>query len=804
LIFVAQTTNTKSQSMRRTIFLLSALFLYLGLSANHFNDGTGTIVGKVLSADGKPAAEVTVWVKGTTRGTVTNEDGIFEIRKIQAGTYVLEFSYLGFESIEQTVIVNESAISNIAITLKASDKELNAVVITGNKKFRTGRVSNSLRLTTPILQTPQNIQVITKGIINEQQSFDMLEGIQRNVSGAQKMEHWDNYALINMRGSQITAFRNGLNVKMPWGPLTEDVSMVDRIEFVKGPAGFMLSNGEPGGFYNVVTKKPTGVTRGEVGFSLGSFDLYRTTLDLDGKLSKDGKLLYRFNAMGQLKGSHRDFEYNNRYSIVPVIKYLVDDKTAVTLEYTYQFSQMNVIGSNYSFSSKRYADLPRNFTTAEANLDPSRINDNSIIGTLEHRFNDDWKFTALLGFFKYDMKGQSLWPWGISTTNDSLMQRGISVWDALGLNKTGQMFVNGKLVTGSVIHNILLGADMGHKDYYADWNQGSTLGNADFNIYNPKYGTVATSEIPKWDRSRDIWERGVRYNNAYTSFYAQDELAFFENRLRLTLAGRYTTNKDINPYGGSSTNSRFTPRAGLSYSINEKTAAYFVFDQSFVANLGTDWQGNNFAPLTGENIEIGIKRDWFGGKWNSTVAAYRITRNNVLTTDLEHPNPGTGQFTFQRATGQQQTKGVEVDIKGELTRNLEAVINYAFTEAYITKDSDKSLVGNKVPGATRHIQNTWLSYKITEGKIAGLSFSLGYQYQAGRSSWYIFDKSESALPDYFRLDGGIAYHNAKFGVNFNVNNITNKYLFSGAPYGDMFYWQTEPGINTRLTVSYKF
>lgn len=80
----------------------------------------------------------------------------------------------------------------------------------------------------------------------------------------QTLEHWDN---INMRGSQVTAFRNGMNVKMPWGTLAEDMSMVERIEFVKGPAGFMMGNGDPSGFYNVVTKKPTGVNKGEATLS---------------------------------------------------------------------------------------------------------------------------------------------------------------------------------------------------------------------------------------------------------------------------------------------------------------------------------------------------------------------------------------------------------------------------------------------------------------------------------------------------------------------------------------------------------
>jgi iron complex outermembrane receptor protein len=93
---------------------------------------------------------------------------------------------------------------------------------------------------------------------------------------------------------------------------------------------------------------------------------------------------------------------------------------------------------------------------------------------------------------------------------------------------------------------------------------------------------------------------------------------------------------------------------------------------------------------------------------------------------------------------------------------------------------------------------------VRDGKLSGFRFSVGYQYQAGRSSWYMFDNSQYALPDYFRLDAGVSYQAAKFNVIFNANNIANKYLYSGAPYRGMFYWQAEPGVNGRLSVYYKF
>lgn len=675
--------------------------------------------------------------------------------------------------------------------------------VINKSQFLAGNPSEGLRINTPLGLLPQNIQIITSSLFSDQQAFDMLEGIQRNVSGAQKVEHWDNYARINMRGAQIAAFRNGLNVQMPWGPLAEDLSMVERIEFVKGPAGFMLGLGEPGGFYNVVTKKPYGRERGEVTFTLGSFNTWRTSADYDGKLSKNGKWLYRLNVMGQLKGSHRDFEFNHRYSFVPVLRYIINDQSMVTFEYTHQFSEMNVIGSNYAFSRRGYGDLPLNFTTAEPNMPSTVIHDRSLMTTFNHQLNKQWKLTAQLAYFNYQQNGQSIWPRFINNRNDSFMQRGISIWDALGLNRNAQIFMNGWVQTGALTHKILGGIDMSHKDYFADWNQAATLGDTNFNIYQPEYGKVSSAKMPEWNREENIRQRGVRYTTYYQSFYVQDEISLLNQALRLTIGGRYTTATTVNPYSGNNTSDKFTPRLGINYSLNKSMTIYALYDQSFTANMGADWEGKSFDPLTGINTELGWKKEWLEGKWMSTVSAYQITKNNVLTTDLEHPN-SSGQFVFNRTTGQQQVQGVEVDIKGNLLPNLSVVLNYAYTEAIITKDANEELIGNQVAGATKHIQNAWINYSVKKGFLEGFGASIGYQYQAGRSSWFIFDGTENALPDYFRLDGGISWQKEKLKLNLTVNNILNAYLYSGAPYFGIYYWQTEAGRNSRITVSYQF
>lgn len=775
--------------------LAGCIFLFTGMML--FAQET-VIKGSVTTVDGKPAEWVQVWLKGTEKGATVSAEGTYEIHHAPSGTQIIVAYLEGLERQEQTIHLEEGKTTTVNFVLKETTQELQEVVVSATRNYyRVSEVSPSLRLLTPILDVPQNIQVVSSRVLADQQVVDMLEGVSRNVSGVTRSEHWDNYARIMMRGSQIAAFRNGMNVQMPWGPLTEDMSMVERIEFVKGPAGFMMANGEPSGFYNVVTKKPTGKNRGEASLTLGSFDMYRATLDLDGVSERNQKLTYRLNLMGQLKGSFRDFEYNNRASIVPVIRYQVSESTTLTAEYTYQYMQQSVIGSNYVFSMNGYADLPRDFTTAEPNLAPTNYNDHSLFVTLNHKISNNWKLTGQLAYLYYSQIGSSMWPWGFLDSTGT-MQRGISIWDALGMSKQGQFFVNGEVTTGFLKHRILAGVDMSHKDYYADWSQGYAInGTQPFNSYNPVYGMVPVDSLFAFDRSKSLRERGVHYDQGSVGIYVQDELHFWGDRIRLTIAARYTTAQTVNPYSGTTDDQRFTPRFGLSVTPVKNLSVYAVYDQAFVPQGGFDYNGKAFDPITGDNKEAGIKRDWFGGRWNTTLSVYQITKNNVLTQDPDHIN-----FSIQ--LGQTQTQGAELDITGRIIDGLDVTINYAYTDSRVTKDTDLTRVGVAVAGTTKHIQNTWISYRVQNGIFKGIGASIGYQFQGDRSSWYVFDGTEKSLPDYFRLDGSVHYSHNNLRLAFNINNILDEYLYSGAPYSNYYYWQTEAGRNLRLSMTYSF
>ncbi|MCA0364828.1 MAG: TonB-dependent receptor [Bacteroidetes bacterium] len=778
---------------------MKKLFVLLLLS-NAVLAQNAILKGKVSTSDHKVASFVNIILKGTSKGVSADEQGNYAIQNIKSGNYTVIASFVGLKTQSKKIEIKENQTLVLDFELEEDANQLQEVMVTANpSKYVTDYPSVSLRLKTPLLEIPQNIQVINRQVLQDQQIFDMQEGVIRNVSGATRSEHWENYARIVMRGSRVAAFRNGMNVTETWGPLTEDMSMVERIEFVKGPAGFMLASGEPSGFYNVVTKKPTGISKSEVGMTIGSFGTYRNTLDFDGLLSKDGKIQYRLNLMGQSKGTHRKFEYNNRISIAPVLKFQINPRTSLTTEYNYQFVNMSPLGSAYAYTSDGLGTLPVQFSTLESNMAPTKINDHSFIATLSHAINENWKFTGQLAYLQFNQVGSSLWPSAIS--GDTL-KRGMSVWDILGQIRVGQFFVNGDFNTGKLKHRILAGIDMGNKDFYHDWNQtGAIEGSVPFIVSNPVYGQVAGTAYPVFDRSLSVKERGVHYTNVYTALYAQDEVRLLKEKLRLTLAGRYTNTGDADPWSGAVDAGKFTPRIGLSYSIDKSTSVYGVIDQSFIPQAGASFEGKKFDPITGNNKELGLKKEWLDGRWTATVAAYQITKNNVLTTDPHH------QF-FSIQLGQTKTSGIEFDIRGQLFNGLDVTMNYAYSDGKVTKDTDNQQVNRQIPGTDKHIANAWLNYRIPEGKSRGLGFSLGVSHAAGRSAWYAeYDKSiDPSMPAYTRFDAATSYQVGKFGVALNVNNLFNADVFSGAYYSwsKFYYYQTEAYRNFRLSINYKF
>lgn len=705
-------------------------------------------------------------------------------------------------------------------TIKSND--IDEVVVKGRyyQKYKLNEVSGSLRLQTPLIELPQNVQSISGQVLADQITLNMSEGIVRNVSGARKVEHWDNvYSNVFMRGASIATFMNGMNVSSTWGPINPDASITDRIEFVKGPAGFMGSMGDPAGFYNVVLKKPTGKFSNKVRFTTGSYNLFRGEADLDGVIIKNGMLDYRLNLMASTSDSWVKNDINKKIIIAPSLTFRPTKTSTLTAQYTFQHLKFSQAGA-YLFSKSGYGDLDVHSNFFDPNFKKTDVSDQSLFLTFDQQLTKDWVWSTQYAYMNVDHDGSNLWG-SFDPSDSNIFNRSLGNWQARGKNNIFQTYVRGSLKTGNINHKIIAGFDYGNRKYDADFTYFDTA--YPFNISNPVYGidpsTLPPDSFYTLDKTKPNYDmEGVKY----TSYYIQDQIEMFDNKLRITLAGRYTNGKTYAGYpfwapGKTvpvNSAGEFTPRAGISYSINDNLSVYGIFDKTFTPQSGTGINNTTITdPLKGQNIEFGAKKDWLDGKWNSTVAIYEIRRKNILTAGIKELNNG---IDYLIAAGEQRARGLEIDVKGEIVKGLNVVANYAYTDAKTIRDNNTpSLEGKATPGNAKNVQNTWLTYRFNSSFMKGFGISAGYQYQGGRTAWFASQAKafSDKLPDYVDTNLGISYSAKKFDINLLLNNVLNKKNYGGYTFdGDwmnpgaspVYAYMYSAPRNWRLSIGYKF
>ncbi len=793
--------NWFSSSKVRAFF--GALILTMLLPGLSSAQESGDVKGKVTSKEGSALAGVQVVIDKLSKKTVTDEFGNYTFNNVAEGEQEVTATYRQFSN-TKTVYVTKGAVSQTDFVIQIGNDEIESVLVSANRR---NVPSSTLRLSENLLVTPQNIVVMDKSLFNDQMIFSTAEGFTRNVSGARTILHQeDAKAGIAVRGYTASNLRNGMDVSGSFGPLREDMAFVERIEFVKGPAGFMMGNTQPGGFYNIVTKKPKGDDAvNSARLSLGSYGLYRAEVDLDGKLSKDGKLLGRFNVMGTKKGSHVMNSNNEQFVINPSIKYVASDKTDFTAEYILSQNAFTGGFSKYAYGVNGFKEVPREFNFSDPIIDPVMLSEHNVFGTVNHYFSDNWMLTGQFGYINSQMEGESLLPVFNSLKEDGNTLRFLGANDAINTSTVGQIFTKGKFDIGDVQNNILVGLDMGTKMYAADWSTIGVLKDT-FNIYNPVFGHLKQSDIPVHDRSKSLRERGAMYLTEYSyySVHFQDEVHLLNDKLRLGAGLRYTTTTRTSAAsnGARVNNHAFTPRFSITGLLTPTLTAFALYDQSFEEQPGTQVNGNPVDPARGINKEIGLKKSLFNGNVLASLTAYHLVRTNVTTT------AGPDRPGLVEQSGEATSKGIEVDVNGRISPSFSVMFNYAYTDAKITKDNDPTRVGRMLYGNAEHITNAWLNYTLVNGPVQGLGFSVGYEYQTKRAAWLQSPREKYLPDDLFSLDLGTSFKRDNYNIALVVSNVLDRYNYTGFVPGAWGYthygWRSLPPRSFRLTVGYTF
>ncbi len=611
-----------------------------------------------------------------------------------------------------------------------SATQLNTIEIRADSDATSYSVPNATTATktdTPIMETPLSIQIVPQQVIQDQKATT-LDQVLRNVSGV-KSDAFATGEIINLRGFvSYTTFRNGFRLDDPNGAGIANLSNVDSVEVLKGPAAILYGRVEPGGVVNLVTKQPKATPGYSISQSVGSYREYVTDFDATGPLNEDSTVLYRLIATSGAAGSWRhgpssqDQLTTDKTFIAPTLQWKISPQTQITLEAEYNHSNLNYDTGNMNpFVNNSIVSLPRDQALITG---PARQETNFIGLSWSHQFNDIWsvKHQTYHHRLDADLSGYlgvnyANWP-NIFTQAGSTwtVERGLFPITAYQETTATILDLTGHFDSSGLKHTLLLGADYYQlKSQFTSQHSGTFVTTDAFNpgpvsglVIDPTMDSVGNSTTDNYGVYLQDQIKlphgvqvlgGLRYQNVHRT----------GGTLSGGTGGTFTPDLDQNDHA-------LTPRLGLLWQARDGLSFYGNYAENFGANTGRDFAGDPLKPESATQYEIGTKAELLDGKVNTSLALFNLTKKNVLTADLA--NDPSGALGYKTTTGEIRSQGVEFDIQGELVPGWNAIATYTYTDIVITK-SNNGDEGLRVANVPRNMASFSTTYKLRQESLQG-------------------------------------------------------------------------------------
>lgn len=657
--------------------------------------------------------------------------------------------------------------------------------------YTTGSMNTAMKLDLSIKETPQSVSVVTQQQI-EDMGLSNITDVVNSVTGLSSNNLDSERNSYSARGFGINNYQiDGVTTTYDGGFMTgetsQDITMYDRVEIVRGSTGLLTGAGNPSAAINLIRKHADSKEfKGDVSFQGGSWDKYKGTLDVQTPLDEKGKVRARIATSYEEKKSFIDYYENKKTVLYGVVDADITDNTRVSLGAGYQKNDPR--GSMWGGLPSKFSDgtstnWDRSKSTASDWTYWSSENKNYFTN-IEHYFNNDIK---LYGAYSYsNNKGESKLSY-ISgkldkDTGSGLTASSIQGYDSSQKQYNIDMYASIPFQVNKLDHEIVAGL-MYSKQNLEAYNIPPISGSFDRTISN--FYTFTGIVEPTWGSSNQVVDSNVKQTAAYLvgRFSITDDLKFIAGS-RIT-----TWERDLYYYGQIQNydyNNILTPYAGLVYNINDNYTIFTSYTDIFNPQNARDKDGKYLDAIEGKNYETGIKGLFFEDKLNASFSVFRIEQDNLAQTDPSGAFiPGTTTQASIAAEGT-TSKGFEIDINGEITDNWNLSVGYSQFEA---KDTDANNINTSFP---RKTFNVFSKYNWDK-------FSLG----AG-ANWRDRTYNNGVEQESYILVNAMAKYkfDKNLSVQLNANNIFDeKYYANIGFYNQISYGDPR---NYTLTLNYSF
>lgn len=635
-------------------------------------------------------------------------------------------------------------------------------------------------------ETPKSVSIMTRERI-ESQNLTTLQEVLIQTTGVTAGAFSPLDTFYYSRGMRLQTYQFDGGAPAFTADLgfyyTPDTATLERVELLRGVDGMHSGAGEPGGVINLVRKRPGRQQAIQLDLSAGTWDSYRATIDATGPLALDGRLRGRGVISYTDRGYFQRGYTSDKKIAYGVLEFDATDTTLLTLGANYEDRKDD--GYPGWAGVARYSDggaleLPREYNVAP---DWARWHTETkeVFAKVEQQYGQTGVLKLDLTRIEQDTEIKQALAYG---PVDRTTGTGSVLYGSQGtyapVQYLADLSASGSFEWFGRSHRYTIGADYakldgaGQRSYdlvgltYADGNA------LDYWSYDPNSLAEPESALAG---AYPVLEQGQR------GYYATLGLQLADP-LRLTLGGRYGEFRYHRVYQAASTgattvqrysDSKFIPSAALSYDLSARWTAYLSYGETFKVQanlLAAPEPGTPLEPMTGDNLELGVKGDVFDGV-TAAVAVYRLTRSGQGALDPAYAsavtNPDDGSACCYLAQGEVRVEGLDVELSGAVAPGWQVFGGYTYSH---TEFEGTSSVTSTLGRTPMHQLKLWTTYQLP-GRFGRWTVNGGVVTQS--------DTSYSVLHY-----GGMTLWNA--GVRYAVDDTWSLGL-SGDNLTDKDYWQ---------------
>lgn len=632
-----------------------------------------------------------------------------------------------------------------------------SVKSTGDEAYRTESSASGLGFTLPLDRVPIPLTVLTTKFLADSGSLKVEDAL-RFVSGVTNIGRNSGQENFAIRGF---ATGNVLRDGEPFNTAT-DTALIDRVEVLKGPGAIIYGTSDPSGLVNIVQKQAHFKNETILTGTYAEDGTVHGLLDLNQAFARSGA----WRAAGRLvlgwshDGFTRPNEFRERTIFAPAVHVEYGKNTVMDARFNWskEDGRLNRIqtpflntGEGGSIFARGFVPITEDFTFVTPHDDWFQEDKGFSLRLVQHLGAD----TSLLASYVHsEIDGVQYFNIGSGRIQANALGQFIAGPARMIVEprKTDHRGLSLKL-----LHQLKLGAtdhkiSVGIRD-----NKDTNYGYAYFDsrVFANVATVIADASGPKKvsfpGAPRSVFSLNDPFATTITgvasatnpdpvpvrSAYVTDYVTLMSGRLNLLAGVHYI---DIRSQDKTAT----SPQFGAVFELAKGYNLYALTSNSYRPNgqASTVNPALGFLdPEKGSGKEVGLKFSPLDGQLTGTLSVYKITRENIVQFL-------GGVFTQNNVipSGEELSKGVELDLVYTPTPNLSIMGAYSYTDAYVSKniittdgnspdenrDGIADIIGLRKEGVAEHDVRLWMSYDFDRNSpLRGLTLGGGYTWRQG-------------------------------------------------------------------------